>query len=235
MILLLKNANLSSSNPKLTRVSTMSNDIKSGVGYIIPASAVIGFFASLFAGSYVLSIAVAVFGILGWFVYMLVVESKPPSLLGNLIILFGVLLSIGVFMAYGITQNMWGGMEFKTEGLLISLVVLFFSILTGMLFRGQFSPNASGSLSSNEKDLVRQAIESSDNSATEPRVIVVKQESSPEPVVEKEEEKIPAQPPYGYDPYAYAYPSDYYEDEDDDDEDDEYEWDDDEYEEEEDE
>ncbi len=200
----------------------MSNDIKSGVGYIIPASAVIGFFASLFAGSYVLSIAVAVFGILGWFVYMLVVESKPPSHLGNLIILFGVLLSVGVFMAYGINQNIHGGMEFKTDGLLISLVVLFFSVLTGMLFRGQFSPNTSGSLNSNEKELVRQAIESSDDSTAEPRVIVVKQESSPEPVAEKEVEKAPAQHPYGYDPYAYAYPSDYYEE--DEDEDDEYEW-----------
>ena len=219
---------MSSSNPKLTRVLTMSNDIKSGVGYMIPASAVIGFFASLFAGSYVLSIAVAVFGILGWFVYMLVVESKPPSLLGNLIILFGVLLAVGVFMAYGITQNMWGGMEFKTEGLLISLVVLFFSILTGMLFRGQFSSDSAGALSSNEKELVRQAIESSENTTTaDPRVIVVKQESAPVPVVEKEEEKTPEYP-YGYDPYAYAYPPDY--DEDDDEEDDEDdEWEDDEY------
>ncbi len=226
---------MSNSNPILNRVSTMSNDIKSGVGYIIPASAVLGFFVAMFSGAYILSISVAVFGILGWFVYMLVVESKPPSLLGNLIILFGVLLSVGVFMAYGVTQNMWGGMEFKTEGLLISLVVLFFSILTGMLFRGQLTSEPS--LNNKEQDIVRQALEKAgETSTSEPRVIVVKQEQETPKVVqdEKKEEKKDVdapQNPYGYDPYAYAYPEDYYDDDEYDeeyDEDDEWEEDEDE-------
>ena len=96
----------------------MNNDIKSGVGYIIPSGAIVGFFTALFLGEYLFSIYIAIAGILVWFLYMVIMESSPPSNLGNLIIFFGVLLSIGVFMGFGVTQNMWGGIEFVSEGLI---------------------------------------------------------------------------------------------------------------------
>ena len=51
---------------------------------------------------------------------MVVMESSPPSNLGNLIIFFGVLLSVGVFMGFGVSQNMWGGVEFVSEGSLFA-------------------------------------------------------------------------------------------------------------------
>ena len=72
----------------------MANDIKSGLGYIIPSAGVVGFFISLLMGEPIMSIVIAIAGILVWFMYMLVMESRPPepSQLGNLIILFGVLL-----------------------------------------------------------------------------------------------------------------------------------------------
>ena len=65
----------------------MNNDIKSGVGYIIPLGAIIGFFTALFLGEYFLSIYIAIAGILVWFLYMVVMESSPPSNLGNLVYL----------------------------------------------------------------------------------------------------------------------------------------------------
>ena len=37
-------------------------------------------------------------------------------------------------MGFGVSQNMWGGVEFVSEGSLFALVILFFSVLTGMLF-----------------------------------------------------------------------------------------------------
>ena len=46
----------------------MANDIKSGIGYIIPAAAVVGFFTTLLLGEYLISIVIAVAGILVWFV-----------------------------------------------------------------------------------------------------------------------------------------------------------------------
>ena len=94
----------------------MNNDIKSGVGYIIPLGAIIGFFTALFLGEYFLSIYIAISGILVWFLYMVVMESSPPSNLGNLIMFFGVLLSVGIFMGFGVSQNMWGGIEFVFRG-----------------------------------------------------------------------------------------------------------------------
>ena len=89
----------------------MNNDVKSGIGYIIPFGAIIGFFTALFLGEFLISIVIAIAGILVWFLYMGVMESSPPSNLGNLIIFFGVLLSVGVFMGVGVYKNICGGVE----------------------------------------------------------------------------------------------------------------------------
>ena len=222
----------------------MANDIKSGVGFIIPAAGVVGFFTSLLIGEYMLSIIIAVLGILIWFIYMLVMESHMPHEMGNMIMLFGVLLSLGIFFSFGITQNMWGGFEFQPEGSIFSLVILFFAILTGLNFRNQQdsnlqSPNQKSGLTQQDRELVLSALNKSQSQSPgndEPKVIVVKQEVS-EPIKEDSDEKNdsastqpPAHDPYGIsqNPY-FAYPPDYYYEED---EEDEYE---DEYEDEEDE
>ena len=118
-----------------------------------------------------------------WFLYMVVMESSPPSNLGNLIIFFGVLLSVGVFMGFGVSQNMWGGVEFVSEGSLFALVILFFSVLTGMLFRGQpiiQQTNPSYDLNAQEKKWVEDALknEGQNSSSSDPKVIVVKQEAN---------------------------------------------------------
>ncbi len=217
----------------------MANDIKSGVGFIIPAAGVVGFFTSLLLGEYMLSIIIAVLGILIWFIYMLVMESHMPHEMGNMIMLFGVLLSLGIFFSFGITQNMWGGFEFQPEGSIFSLVILFFAILTGLNFRNQQDsnlqlPNQKSGLTQQDRELVLSALNKSQSkspSNDEPKVIVVKQEVS-EPIKEDSDEKNdnaskqpPAHDPYGIsqNPY-FAYPPDYYYEEDEEDEyEDEYE------------
>ena len=40
----------------------MNNDVKSGVGYIIPFGAIIGFFTALFLGEFLISIVIAIAG-----------------------------------------------------------------------------------------------------------------------------------------------------------------------------
>ena len=57
----------------------MNNDVKSGIGYVIPFGAIIGFFTALFLGEFLISIVIAIAGILVWFLYMVVMESSPPS------------------------------------------------------------------------------------------------------------------------------------------------------------
>jgi len=209
----------------------MANDMKSGIGFIIPAAGVVGFFTSLLLGEFLVSIIIAVAGIMVWFLYMLVMESNMPQQMGNMILLFGILLSIGIFFGFGVTQNMFGGFEFQPEGSIFALVILFFAVLTGLNFRNQASstvaPAGGSGLSDSDRDLVMDAIKQSQDSteaSDEPRVIVVKQEATPEVAVDekKEEESNP------YDPYNMAnnpyfvYPPDYYYDEDEEDEEDDW-------------
>ena len=192
----------------------MNNDIKSGVGYIIPLAAVIGFFTALFLGEYLLSVFVAIAGILVWFLYMVVMESSPPSNLGNLIMFFGILLSVGVFMGFGVTQNMWGGIEFVSEGSLFALVVFFFSILTGLLFRNQpvvQSVGSNNNLTDQEKQWIQNALNENNvkSDINDSKVIVVKQESN------GKEQEVPVKEPVLKEeqynnPYVYAYPPEYY-------------------------
>ena len=202
----------------------MNSDIKSGVGFIIPLGAIIGFFTALFLGEHLLSICIAIAGILIWFLYMVIMESSPPSNLGNLIMFFGILLSIGVFMGFGVTQNMWGGIEFVSEGSLFALVVLFFSILTGMLFRNQPFVQPAGTrnnLSDQEKRWIENALKDNNVKAdvNDPKVIVVKQESNDKEKDVSADDHKSENDQYN-NPYVYAYPPEYYYDEDDEDEDD---------------
>ena len=60
----------------------MNNDVKSGFGYIIPFGAIIGFFTALFLGEFLISIVIAIAGILVWFLYMVVMESYLHLTLG---------------------------------------------------------------------------------------------------------------------------------------------------------
>ena len=160
-------------------------------------------------------------------------ESHMPHEMGNMIILFGVLLSLGIFFSFGITQNMWGGFEFQPEGSIFSLVILFFAILTGLNFRNQQessiqSSNLKSGLTQQDRELVMSALNKSQSqspSNDEPKVIVVKQEVS-EPINKDSDEKKsidsvqpPAHDPYGMsqNPY-FAYPPDYYYEEDEEDE-----------------
>ena len=208
----------------------MANDMKSGIGFIIPAAGVVGFFTSLLLGEFLVSIIIAVAGIMVWFLYMLVMESNMPQQMGNMILLFGILLSIGIFFGFGITQNMFGGFEFQPEGSIFALVILFFAVLTGLNFRNQASstvaPAGASGLSDSDRDLVMDAIKQSQEpteASDEPRVIVVKQEATPEVAVEEKKEEEPNP----YDPYNmannpyFAYPPDYYYDDDEEDEEDE--------------
>ena len=187
----------------------MASNVKTGIGFLIPFGAIIGFVLSIIAENYILGIFFAVAGILIWLLYLAVMNTATPDTMGNFIILFGVLLAMAVFMNFGWEQNIWGGIEFKTEGSVMALMVLFFGTLIGVMFRQRISDVQS--LTTREKELVDKALQGHDD----PRVIVVKQEA--EEVNNDDEEEDDYEE---YDEYDYEYP--YYYDEDD--EDDEYEY-----------
>ncbi len=197
----------------------MDNELKSGLGYLIPVGAIVGYILALVAESFVWAIIFAAGGILLWFIYLLIMEIDPPRPFGNIIVLFGVLLAISVFLATGLEQDMFGGYLLKTEGLIYAILILFFTVMAGVLFRSQ-NRKKDAALSPADQQLVDQAL-GGEGDEKDPRVIVVKQEAP--------KEEKPQQPEYDYDPYAYTYPPEYYEDEDEE----EYDEDDDAYEEDE--
>ena len=181
----------------------MASNVKTGIGFLIPFGAIIGFVLSIIAENYILGIFFAVAGILIWLLYLAVMNTATPDTMGNFIILFGVLLAMAVFMNFGWEQNIWGGIEFKTEGSVMALMVLFFGTLIGVMFRQRISDVQS--LTTREKELVDKALQGHDD----PRVIVVKQEAEEVNNDEDEEEDDYEE----YDEYDYEYP--YYYDEDD--------------------
>jgi len=197
----------------------MADNIKTGIGFIIPTASLLGFILSILSSDYFNGIIFIIAGMIVWMLYILVVESTTPALMGNILILFIVLLSLGVFLNYGLSQNMFGGYELKSDGSLIALLVLFFGGLIGMVFREYILATPASSLSTEDLALVNRALKKSENidqTKSDPKVIVVKQEA---PEVEDEDEDEDDEE-WDYS-QMYAYPPDYYED--DEYEDDEYE------------
>lgn len=200
----------------------MDNDLKSGLGYLIPIGAIVGYVLALMAENFNLAMILAAGGILLWFIYMLVMEIKPPKPFGNIIVFFGILLAGSVFLATGLEQDIFGGFKLKTEGAIYAIMILFFTIMAGVLFRSMSQKQditIESQLSNRDRELVEKALAAKNGAAADPRIIVVKQDAPP--VKEKPEEE---EYDYGdYDPYAYQYPPEYYAEEDDDDDDEEYE------------
>jgi hypothetical protein len=182
----------------------MASSIKSGIGFIIPFGAIIGFVLSIIAENYVLGIFFAVAGMLVWLLYLAVMDTAAPDTMGNFIILFGVLLALAVFMNFGWEQNIWGGIEFKAEGSVLALVVLFFATLSGVIYRQRLTA-VQPQLTSSEQELVDKALRGEED----PRVIIVKQEMEDDNTEEEEDDDDYEE----YKEYDYAYP--YYFDEDD--------------------
>ena len=79
----------------------MNNNIRAGVGFLIPAVAIIAFFSSILAENYLLGIFFATAGVLVWFLYAAIMQSELPDVTGNVIIVFGFLLSSAVLLKYG--------------------------------------------------------------------------------------------------------------------------------------
>ena len=183
----------------------MADSIKTGIGFLIPLGSLVGFIQSLLSNDYINGIIFIIGGLMIWMLYILVVESTTPTLMGNILIVFIVLLSLAIFLNYGLSQNIWGGYELKSDGSLIALLVLFFGGLIGMMFRQHLLGTPTPSLSADDQRLVNKALEQRDSGeSTDPKVIVVKQESPPVKEDEEDEE-------WEYS-NMYAYPPEYYED-----------------------
>jgi len=115
----------------------MNDNVKISVGLLIPAVSVVAFVATLFDQNYLGALFVAVSGLMVWFAYSAVVKAEMPDITGNIVMVFGGLLSLAFFLNYGLDINMFGGFELKLEGVVGSVLILFFTVLMGVLFNSK--------------------------------------------------------------------------------------------------
>ena len=117
----------------------MNSNSKTSIGLLIPASSFIVFTIAIYFENFSFSMFSAICGILIWFLYTAVMQTKLPDVTGNIIILFGLLISIGYFLNFGISNNMFGGIDFNKETIIGSLMILLISVVLGVLFNNSFS------------------------------------------------------------------------------------------------
>ena len=174
----------------------MTGNSKTNIGMLIPAVSILAFFISIFYENYLFSMLFAIGGILFWFVYSSIMQSKMPDVTGNILILFGLLISIGYFLNYGISTNMFGGYDFNTESIIGSMMIIFFTVLLGSLYNKSYQDKSQKSvdvLLNNEPVKTTQSIDESPN------------ENDEEDIYEDYEDYYPED-------YEDYYPEDYEED-----------------------
>jgi len=115
----------------------MNDNIRTSMGLLVPAIALVGFFYCAILGNFLGAILVAIGGVMLWYMYSLIMESAMPDITGNVVILFGALLSVAFFLNYGLVTNMFGGFSLNLEGAAVSAILLFFSVLLGVSLRGR--------------------------------------------------------------------------------------------------
>ena len=115
----------------------MNDNIRTSMGLLIPAIALVGFFYCAILGNFLGAILVAIGGVMLWYIYSLIMESAMPDITGNVVILFGSLLSAAFFLNYGLITNMFGGFSLNLEGAAVAAILLFFSVLIGISLRGR--------------------------------------------------------------------------------------------------
>ena len=113
----------------------MNENVKIFVGLLTPAATFVAFFFSIFLENYVLGVFLSIFGISSWLFFTFVVKSYWHHITGNVVIVFGALLALSVFLDAGIERNMFGGLNFLSKGIAYSTILLFFSVLLGVLFK----------------------------------------------------------------------------------------------------
>ncbi len=117
----------------------MNGNSKTSIGLLIPATSFIVFIIAIYFENFSFSMFSAICGMLIWFLYTAVMQTKLPDVTGNIIILFGLLISIGYFLNFGISNNMFGGIDFNKETIIGSLMILLISVVLGVLFNNSFS------------------------------------------------------------------------------------------------
>ena len=181
----------------------MNDNIKTSLGLLVPFSSLAFFVYFSLLGNFLAAILAAIGGVMFWFLYSLVMESKMPDIIGNMVILFGGLLTVAFFLNYGVSKNMFGGFNISLEGTAASAIILFFSVLLGVSLRNQI-PNSIKS-----RKLETPISLSADPLVNESMNVDANNDVTSEPFDENYSYYDPSEYEYP-DSYDYEYDDDYY-------------------------
>ncbi|MDP6967348.1 MAG: hypothetical protein QF551_08770 [Candidatus Marinimicrobia bacterium] len=112
----------------------INQEIKAVFGYLLLLASVIGFSIAFAATNYHGAVLTIVGGLLFWMIYLNVASVEIHRPTGAILIIFGILLATAIFMAFGIEQDIWGGYRVKSDGAILSLLILFFGVMPGLIF-----------------------------------------------------------------------------------------------------
>lgn len=110
------------------------SELKSTFSYFILILIVLAYIFSFISENYVMAILFIVGGITIWMSYLNLSGVRAHRQTGAILIIFGILLFSSVFMAYGVEQDIWGGYRLNTDGVVLSLIILFFAVMPGLIF-----------------------------------------------------------------------------------------------------
>lgn len=112
----------------------INQEIKAVFGYLLLLASVIAFSIAFAATNYHGAVLTIVGGLLFWMIYLNIASVEIPRPTGAILIIFGILLATAIFMAFGIEQDIWGGYRVKPDGAILSLLILFFGVMPGLVF-----------------------------------------------------------------------------------------------------
>ena len=113
----------------------IDQDTRTVFGYFILLLSAIAFGIAIGYEQYYLAALSIVGGLILWLAYISVAGVALRGQLGSILILFGLMLSIPVFLLFAVEQDMWGGYHIKPDGATLALVMLFLTIAPGMILR----------------------------------------------------------------------------------------------------
>ncbi len=113
----------------------IDQDTRTVFGYFILLLSAIAFGVAIGYEQYYLAALSIVGGLILWLAYISVAGITLHGQLGSILILFGIMLSVPVFLLFAVEQDMWGGYHIKPDGATLALVILFLTIAPGMILR----------------------------------------------------------------------------------------------------
>jgi len=113
----------------------IDQDTRTVFGYFILLLSAIAFGVAIGYEQYYLAALSIVGGLILWLAYISVAGVALRGQLGSILILFGLMLSVPVFLLFAVEQDVWGGYHIKPDGATLALVILFLTIAPGMILR----------------------------------------------------------------------------------------------------